>query len=86
MYLDFFKLMELSRRLFLLGSCLEINNQGYYIIGRAIQLHFKWYITLNDQVISTYVVDYIPTIPPEIRRAIYAKCHLGGTYEKRVLT
>ena len=30
-----------------------------YIIGKAIQLHFKWYITLNDDVINTDVVDYI---------------------------
>ena len=30
-----------------------------YIIGKAIQLHFKWYITLNDDVINTDVMDYI---------------------------
>ena len=29
-----------------------------YIIGKAIQLPLKWYITLNDDVINTDVVDY----------------------------
>ena len=29
-----------------------------YIIGKAIQLPFKWYITRNDDVINTDVVDY----------------------------
>ena len=51
----------------------------------AIQLPYNiiWYTTLNAQAITTDVVDYISTIPPQIRRAIYVKCHLGGTYEKK---
>ena len=42
MYLDFFKLMELSRRLFILGSCLEINNQGYYNIHTSLEGQFNY--------------------------------------------
>ena len=49
-----------------------------YIIGKAIQSPFKWYITLNAQAIYTDVVDYISTIPPKIRRVIYAKRHRWG--------
>ena len=78
----FFLISGISRWIFILGSCLEINNHCYWII----QLPLKWYITRKDQTINTDLVDYIPTIPPYIRRAIYAKCHVGGTYEKRVLT
>ena len=52
----------------------------------ALQLPSKWYITLNAHAINTDVMDYISTIPPKIRCAIYAKSHLGGTYVKRVLT
>ena len=34
--------MELSRRLFLLGSCLEINNQGYYNIHTSLEGQFNY--------------------------------------------
>ena len=42
MYLDFLKLMELVEYYYVLGSCLEINNQGYYNIHTALEGQFNY--------------------------------------------
>ena len=67
MYVDFLKFMELVDEYSFWGlawiSIIKINKYSH-IIGKVIQLPFKWYITCKDQTINADVVDYVPTIPP----------------------
>ena len=59
--------MELVDAYSFWANRVEIINQDYYIFihhGKGNLVTFKWYITLNDDVIRTDVVDYISPPPP----------------------